>query len=58
LVIVNAREIFADRTAQRHHAQPLRPFRRKGLDRIVDLQPPLLCPTSRRKGVSRCSSRV
>jgi hypothetical protein len=26
------------------------------LDRIVDLQHPLLCPTSRRKGVSRCSS--
>jgi hypothetical protein len=41
LVIVNARDIFADRTAQRHHAQPLRPFDGKRLDRIVDLQRPL-----------------
>ena len=41
LVIVHARDIFADRTAQRHHAQPLRPFGRKRLDRIVDLQRPL-----------------
>ena len=32
LVIVHARDIFADRTAQRHHAQPLRPFGGKGLD--------------------------
>ena len=27
LVIVNARDVFADRTAQRHYAQPLRPQR-------------------------------
>ena len=44
LVIVHAHDIFADRTAQRHHAQPLRPFGGKGLDRIVDLQRPLTVP--------------
>jgi hypothetical protein len=37
LLIVHARNIFADRTAQRHYAQPLRPFVGKGLYRIVDL---------------------
>jgi hypothetical protein len=31
LVIVHAPDIFSDRTAQRHHAQPLRPFGGKGL---------------------------
>ena len=38
LVIVHARDSFADRATQRHHAQTLRSFGRKGLDRIVDLQ--------------------
>ena len=37
LLIVDTRYIFTDRATQRHHAQPLRPFGRKGLDRIVDL---------------------
>ena len=50
LVIVHARDIFADRTAQRHHAQPLRPFGRKGLDRIVDLQRPLTVPDQQAEG--------
>ena len=50
LVIVHARDIFADRTAQRHHAQPLRPFDGKGLDRIVDLQRPLTVPDQQAEG--------
>ena len=50
LVIVNARDIFADRAAQRHHAQPLRPFGRNGLDRIVDLQRPLTVPNQQAEG--------
>jgi hypothetical protein len=58
LVIVHARDIFADRTAQRHDSQPLRPLGGKGLDRIVDLQRPLLCPTSRRKGATRYWSKA
>ena len=41
LVIVHAPDIFTDRTAQRHHAQP-------GRDWIALLicSAPLLCPTS------------
>ena len=50
LVIVHARDIFADRTAQRHHAQPPRPFGGKGLDRIVDLQRPLTVPDQQVEG--------
>jgi hypothetical protein len=46
LVIVHARNIFADRTAQRHHAQPPRPFGGKGLDRIVNLQRPVCTENS------------
>ena len=44
LMVVHARNIFADRTTQCHNAQPLRPFNGKGLDRIVDLQRPLTVP--------------
>ena len=50
LVIVHARDIFPDRTAQRHHAQPLRSFDGKGLDRIVDLQRPLTVPDQQAEG--------
>ena len=44
LVIVHARDIFADRATQRYHAQPASPFRRKGLNRIINLQRPLTVP--------------
>ena len=44
LVIVHPRDIFPDRAAQRHHAQPPRPFGWKGLHRIVDLQCSLAVP--------------
>jgi len=50
LVIVHARDIFGDWTAQRHYAQPLRPFRTKGADRIVNLQRPLTVPDQQAKG--------
>ena len=50
LVIVDARYIFSDRAAERHHAQPLRSFDRKGLDRIVDLQRPLTVPDQNAEG--------
>src|SRR5215472_16988966 len=38
LVVAHAADIFSDRTAERHHVQALRPFGRKRLDCIVDLQ--------------------
>ena len=50
LMIVHARDIFADRTAQRHDSQPLRPLGGKGLDRIVDLQRPLAVPDQQAEG--------
>ncbi len=50
LMIVHARNIFADRTAQRHHAQSLRPLNGKGLDRIVDLQCSLTVSNQKAEG--------
>ena len=50
LVIVHACDIFANGTAQRHHAEPLCPFGRKRLDRIVDLQRPLTVPDQQSEG--------
>ena len=44
LTIVHARNVFGNWTAQRHHAQPLRPFGGKRLERIVDLQRALAVP--------------
>ena len=49
-MIDHAGNIFADRTAQRHHAQSLRPFNREGLESIVDLQRSLTVPDQQAKG--------
>ena len=50
LVIVHAGDIFGDWTTQRHHAKPLGPFGRKGLNRIVDLQRPLTVTDQQAEG--------
>ena len=50
LMIVHAGNIFADRTAQRDHVQPLRPFNGKGLQRIVDLERSLTVPDQQAEG--------
>ena len=35
LVIVHARDVFANRTAERHYTESLRPFDGRGVDRAM-----------------------